>query len=146
MIIDVLKKLADALNSISDWVDKHQKAVETMAKVIMGIFAFKVSTSAFSKATGYMSALVSGASDLAKNKTVLKEFFGKITGISDLKDGVSNIKDLAKMSWNGIKTGAGYVVDMWTAMKNWSVWGKLAAAAQTILNLSLIHISEPTRP
>lgn len=137
VIIDVLKKLADALNSISDWVDKHQKAVETMAKVIMGIFAFKVSTSAFSKATGYMSTLVSGASDLAKNKTVLKEFFGKITGISDLKDGVSNIKDLAKMSWNGIKTGAGYVVDMWTAMKNWSIWGKLAAAAQAILNAAI---------
>lgn len=137
VIIDVLKKLADALTGISDWVDKHQKAVETMAKVIMGIFAFKVSTGAFSKATGYMSTLVSGASDLAKNKTVLKDFFGKITGISDLKDGVSNIKDLAKMSWNGIKTGAGYVVDMWTAMKNWSVWGKLAAAAQTILNAAV---------
>lgn len=135
VIIEVLKKLADGLNAISNWVDRHQKAVETMAKVIMGIFAFKVSTKAFSTATGHMSNLVNASKELWSKKGLLKEFFGKITGISDLKEGWSVVKDLSKTSWSGIKAGAGYVADLWKAMKNWSIWGKAAAVAQGALNL-----------
>ena len=134
IIIDVLKKLTGALSGISSWVDKHQKAVEVMAKVIMAIFAFKVSTKAFSMATGYMNDLVSFASDLWKNRMVLVEFFGKITGISDLKAGVTNVKILAKTTWNGIKTGAAYIVELVAGIKNWAIWSKLAAAGQAILN------------
>lgn len=135
IIIDVLKKLADALNLISDWVDKHQKAVEMMAKVIMGIFAFKVSTKAFNDATGHMKNLVDASKVLWEKKGLLKEFFSKITGLSDLKEGWKVVKDLSKTSWSGIKSGAGYVVNLWKALKNWSIWGKAAALAQAAINL-----------
>ncbi|THE20237.1 lytic transglycosylase [Ligilactobacillus animalis] len=135
IIIDVLKKLADALSLISDWVDKHQKAVEMMAKVIMSIFAFKVSTKAFSDATGHMKNLVDASKALWEKKGLLKEFFGKITGLSDLKEGWGVVKELSKTSWSGIKNGAGYVVNLWKALKNWSIWGKAAALAQAAVNL-----------
>ena len=113
VIIDVLKKLADALNLISDWVDKHQKAVEMMAKVIMGIFAFKVSTKAFSDATGLVGQLVDKATILSGNKHLLSEFFGKITGLSDLGKGVTDLKtissvtkELAVQNWKNFVTDA----------------------------------------
>lgn len=34
-----------------------------------------------------------------------------------------------------IKSGAGYVVNLWKALKNWSIWGKAAALAQAAINL-----------
>lgn len=135
VIIEVLKKLADGLTLISDWVDKHQKAVEVMASVIMGIFAFKVSTKAFNDATGHMKNLVDASKALWEKKGLLKEFFSKITGLSDLKEGWKVVKDLSKTSWSGIKSGAGYVVNLWKALKNWSIWGKAAALAQAAINL-----------
>lgn len=135
VIIEVLKKLADGLTLVSDWVDKHQKAVEVMASVIMGIFAFKVSTKAFNDATGHMKNLVDASKALWEKKGLLKEFFSKITGLSDLKEGWKVVKDLSKTSWGGIKNGAGYVVNLWKALKNWSIWGKAAALAQAAINL-----------
>ncbi len=113
VIIEVLKKLADGLTLISDWVDKHQKAVEMMAKVIMGIFAFKVSTKAFSDATGLVGQLVDKATILSGNKHLLSEFFGKITGLSDLGKGVTDLKtissvtkELAVQNWKNFVTDA----------------------------------------
>ena len=135
VIIEVLKKLADGLTLVSDWVDKHQKAVEVMASVIMGIFAFKVSTKAFNDATGHMKNLVDASKALWEKKGLLKEFFSKITGLSDLKEGWKVVKDLSKTSWSSIKSGAGYVVNLWKALKNWSIWGKAAALAQAAINL-----------
>lgn len=113
VIVEVLKKLADGLTLISDWVDKHQKIVETMASVIMSIFAFKVSTKAFSDATGLVGQLVDKATILSGNKHLLSEFFGKITGISDLKEGVKNLKtigsvtkELAVQNWKNFVSDA----------------------------------------
>lgn len=113
VIVEVLKKLADGLTLISDWVDKHQKAVETMASVIMSIFAFKVSTKAFSDATWLVGQLVDKATILSGNKHLLSEFFGKITGISDLKEGVKNLKtigsvtkELAVQNWKNFVSDA----------------------------------------
>ncbi|MFT8584825.1 phage tail protein [Liquorilactobacillus hordei] len=135
VIIDVLKKLADALSGVSDWVDKHQKAVETMAKVLITMFAFKVSMSGLSTGVGFLGQLADKAVILGGKGNVLKDFFGKITGLSDLKDAVTNVKNLAELSWSGIKSGAGYVVDLVVGIKNWSIWSKLAAAGQAALNL-----------
>lgn len=220
-IVGILKDLASALGGISSWVDKHHKAVEAMAKVLLTMFMIKVSTSAFNGATGFLGTIVDKATILSGNKHLLMEFFGKITGISDVKEGAKNLqsiwqvsktlavdnwrnfvgdakdlgkitwagftktggilkdlakatwsdfmnyvdgaKNLAKLGWSGfMKTGsllkdlaklswskfvdfAGYAKDLavlsWTklaagvsAIKGWSIWSRLAAAGQAILN------------
>ncbi len=136
VIIDVLRKLADALNGVSSWVDKHQKAVEAMAKVLIAMFAFKVSMSGLNAGVGGLLGQVADKAVVIGGKgNVLKNFFGKLTGISDLKEAVSNVKTLAQLSWSGIKSGAGYIVDLVVGIKNWSIWSKVAAAGQAALNL-----------
>ena len=106
-VVNVLKALASALNVISDWVDRHHKAVENMAKVLVTMFAFKVSTKTVSDATGFLGKIIDKATVISANKHLLSEFFGKITGLSDLKKAVTDlktIKDVAKtlavQNWN----------------------------------------------
>jgi SLT domain-containing protein len=185
-VVNVLKALASALNVISDWVDRHHKAVENMAKVLVTMFAFKVSTKTVSDATGFLGKIIDKATVISANKHLLSEFFGKITGLSDLKKAVTDLKtikdvtktlavqnwnnfvkdakDLAKLTWTSfLKVGemikalaklswSGFLsfvsgtkklaVMSWTglvtgvkALKNWSIWGKVAAVAQGALNL-----------
>ncbi|MFT8916563.1 MAG: transglycosylase SLT domain-containing protein [Oenococcus sp.] len=136
-IVGVLKTLTNALSGVSDWVDKHHKAVEDIAKALLTMFAFKVSTSVLSTGTGFLDKIVKNAAALAGNKDLLKDFFGKITGLSSLKDAASNIKDIAKLSWSGVKTGAGYIVTFVSGIKNWSIWSKIAAAGQRLLNAAM---------
>lgn len=106
-VVTVLKALASALNVISDWVDRHHKAVENMAKVLVTMFAFKVSTKTVSDATGFLGKIIDKATVISANKHLLSEFFGKITGLSDLKKAVTDLKTikdvtktLAVQNWN----------------------------------------------
>lgn len=106
-VVNVLKALASALNGISDWVDRHHKAVENMAKVLVTMFAFKVSTKTVSDATGFLGKIIDKATVISANKHLLSEFFGKITGLSDLKKAVTDLKTikdvtktLAVQNWN----------------------------------------------
>ncbi len=106
-VVNVLKALASALNIISDWVDRHHKAVENMAKVLVTMFAFKVSTKTVSDATGFLGKIIDKATVISANKHLLSEFFGKITGLSDLKKAVTDLKTikdvtktLAVQNWN----------------------------------------------
>ncbi|WP_143463223.1 phage tail protein [Levilactobacillus enshiensis] len=190
--IGAIEGISKALNGLAIWINKHQKAVQAFAKVLLGLFAFKVGTSSFEKGTSLVGKLVDKATMLSKNKHLLSEFFGKLTGISDLKKGFQSIKNIGKvvkvlavdnwknfvkdtqklgaitwsklstgagyakklalLSWSGVKTGAKYagalakiswsklkaggavIVDVVKGIKNWSVWGKLAAGAQAALN------------
>ncbi|MFT9050036.1 phage tail protein [Liquorilactobacillus nagelii] len=137
VIIDVLKKLTGLLTDISDWVDKHQKAVETAAKVIIGMFTFKIAADGISKGVGFLGKIADYAVILGGKENVLKNFFGNITGISSLKDAWTNMKNLWKLSKMGWSSFAGKIVEIWEAFKNWSVWSKLAAAGQAILNAAM---------
>lgn len=136
VIIDVLKKMADALTGISDWVDKHQKAVETAAKVIIGMFTFKIAADGIGKGVGFLGKIADYAVILGGKENVLKNFFGNITGISSLKDAWTDMKNLWELSKMGWSSFAGKIVEIWNAMKNWSIWGKAAALAQDALNLA----------
>ncbi|WP_281830378.1 phage tail protein, partial [Lactobacillus amylolyticus] len=137
VIIDVLKKLTGLLTDISDWVDKHQKAVETAAKVIIGMFTFKIAASGLSEGVGFLGKIADYAVILSGKKGVLSAFFGKITGISDLKNAWTDMKNLWELSKMGWGSFAGKIVEIWEAFKNWSVWSKLAAAGQVILNAAM---------
>lgn len=132
--LNAIKLLTKVLNGLADWINKHQKSVQTFAKILAGLFVFKVSTSAFSKGTGLVVGLLSKVKSLSQYKTILKDFFKGITGIKNLEKGVSNVKDLVKLAsakWAGFATK---IVDIWKAFKNWSIWGALAAKAQAALD------------
>lgn len=132
--LNAIKLLTKVLNGLAGWINKHQKSVQTFAKILAGLFVFKVSTSAFSKGTGLVVGLLSKVKSLSQHKTILKDFFKGITGIKNLEKGVSNVKDLAKLAsakWAGFATK---IVDIWKAFKNWSIWGALAAKAQAALD------------
>ncbi|MCI1921757.1 MAG: phage tail protein, partial [Liquorilactobacillus nagelii] len=137
VIIDVLKKLTGLLTDISDWVDKHQKAVETAAKVIIGMFTFKIAADGIGKGVGFLGKIADYAVILGGKENVLKNFFGNITGISSLKDAWTDMKSIWELSKMGWSSFAGKIVDIWKAMKNWSIWGKAAALAEDALDVAM---------
>lgn len=135
--ISALKAITSALNGLSSWINKHQKAVQDFAKVLVTMFVIKFSASTFSKATGALVDILGNAKSLNEYKNVLKNLFGKLTGLSDIKKGLgylSDIWNIAKAKWS---TFASTLVDIWEAFKSWSVWGKLAAVAQTALDVAM---------
>jgi SLT domain-containing protein/predicted nucleic acid-binding Zn-ribbon protein len=134
VIIDVLKKLAGYLDDISNWVNNHKAAVEDAAKVIITMFTFKLAASGLRQGVGFLGKIADYAVILSGKKGVLSAFFGKITGLSDLKDAWTDMKSLWALSKLGWASFAGKLKDIWTALKKWSVWGKLAAAAQWALD------------
>lgn len=134
VIVGVLKKLADALGGISSWVDKHHTAVEAMAKVLVTMFAFKVTMTGLSNGIGLLGKLADKAAIIGGKGHVLRDFFKGITGIDKLEEAVGSVKtlwSLAKMKWSDYATA---LADGWKALKSWSVWSKLAAAGQAIFN------------
>ncbi|WP_107148250.1 phage tail protein [Lactiplantibacillus plantarum] len=135
VIVGVLKKLADALGGISSWVDKHHMAVEAMAKVLVTMFAFKVTMTGLSNGIGLLGKLADKAAIIGGKGHVLREFFKGITGIDKLEESVGSVKtlwSLAKMKWSDYATA---LADGWKALKSWSVWSKLAAVGQAALNV-----------
>lgn len=134
VIVGVLKKLADSLGGISSWVDKHHTAVEAMAKVLVTMFAFKVTMTGLSNGIGLLGKLADKAAIIGGKGHVLKDFFKGITGIDKLEEAVGSVKtlwSLAKKKWSDYATA---LADGWKALKSWSVWSKLAAAGQAIFN------------
>ncbi|MGQ2382412.1 phage tail protein [Lactiplantibacillus plantarum] len=135
VIVGVLKKLADALGGISSWVDKHHTAVEAMAKVLVTMFAFKVTMTGLSNGIGLLGNLADKAVIIGGKGHVLRDFFKGITGIDKLEEAVGSVKtlwSLAKMKWSDYATA---LADGWKALKSWSVWSKLAAVGQAALNV-----------
>ncbi|WP_085764078.1 phage tail protein [Lactiplantibacillus plantarum] len=135
VIVGMLKKLADALGGISSWVDKHHTAVEAMAKVLVTMFAFKVTMTGLSNGIGLLGKLADKAAIIGGKGHVLRDFFKGITGIDKLEEAVGSVKtlwSLAKMKWSDYATA---LADGWKALKSWSVWSKLAAVGQAALNV-----------
>ncbi|MFL2062877.1 phage tail protein [Latilactobacillus sakei] len=136
-IISILKGLAKALSGISDWISTHQKAVELAAKTIIALFAFKAATAGLNGGVGLLGALADKATILAGQKGIISAFFGKITGLGDLKEAVTNVKslaslgklgwqsfakkigefgsafaDISKTSWSNVKSAGGYIANL----------------------------------
>ncbi|MBB1110015.1 lytic transglycosylase [Limosilactobacillus sp. pH52_RY] len=137
-VVNVLKALASALNVISDWVDRHHKAVENMAKVLVTMFAFKVSTKTVSDATGFLGKIIDKATVISANKHLLSEFFGKITGLSDLKKAVTDLKTikdvtktLAVQNWNNFVKDAKDLAKL-----TWTSFLKVGEMIKTLAKLS----------
>lgn len=156
-ITGALKLLTAALEGLSSWIDKHQKATEAITATLGTLFGLKVAAGVIKSIKDFADVL--GATALVK--------------FDNLKEGFSRMSSIAKLSWNGVKTGAGYLKNMasitwekistgasvlkdiasmsWTKVKNgasaiknvasnmltWVKNSKLVTAAQAALNLVL---------
>lgn len=156
-ITGALKLLTAALEGLSSWIDKHQKATEAITATLGTLFGLKVAAGVIKSIKDFADVL--GATALVK--------------FDNLKEGYSKMSSIAKLSWNGVKTGAGYLKNIasitwekistgasvlkdiasmsWTKIKNgasaiknvasnmltWVKNSKLVTAAQAALNLVL---------
>lgn len=134
--VGAIEGIAKALGKLSDWIDKHQKAVQVFASALGTMFVVKTSLSTFKKGTDLVGTLIDNATVLSGNKHLLSEFFGKITGISDLTKGSTAIKNMGKvvkeLAYNNWKN---FVEDSkkfgnigWTEIKSAGTWVKNIAS------------------
>lgn len=156
-ITGALKLLTAALEGLSSWIDKHQKATETITATLGTLFGLKVAAGVIKSIKDFADVL--GATALVKFDN-LKEGFNRMSSIAKLswsgvKTGAGYLKNIASITWEKISTGASVLKDIasmsWTKIKNgasaiknvasnmltWVKNSKLVAAAQAALNLVL---------
>lgn len=156
-ITGALKLLTAALEGLSSWIDKHQKATEAITATLGTLFGLKVAAGVIKSIKDFADVL--GATALVKFDN-LKEGYRKMSSIAKLpwngvKTGAGYLKNMASITWEKISTGASVLKDIasmsWTKVKNgasaiknvasnmltWVKNSKLVAAAQAALNLVL---------
>ena len=156
-ITGALKLLTAALEGLSSWIDKHQKATEAITATLGTLFGLKVAAGVIKSIKDFADVL--GATALVKFDN-LKEGYSKMSSIAKLswsgvKTGAGHLKNMASITWEKISTGASVLKDIasmsWTKVKNgasaiknvasnmltWVKNSKLVAAAQAALNLVL---------
>lgn len=156
-ITGALKLLTAALEGLSSWIDKHQKATEAITATLGTLFGLKVAAGVIKSIKDFADVL--GATALVKFDN-LKEGFSRMSSIAKLswsgvKTGAGHLKNMASITWEKISTGASVLKDIasmsWTKVKNgasaiknvasnmltWVKNSKLVAAAQAALNLVL---------
>ena len=156
-ITGALKLLTAALEGLSSWIDKHQKATEAITATLGTLFGLKVAAGVIKSIKDFADVL--GATALVKFDN-LKEGFSRMSSIAKLswngvKTGAGHLKNMASITWEKISTGASVLKDIasmsWTKVKNgasaiknvasnmltWVKNSKLVTAAQAALNLVL---------
>ena len=156
-ITGALKLLTAALEGLSSWIDKHQKATEAITATLGTLFGLKVAAGVIKSIKDFADVL--GATALVKFDN-LKEGFSRMSSIAKLpwsgvKTGVGYLKNMASITWEKVSTGASVLKDIasmsWTKVKNgasaiknvasnmltWVKNSKLVTAAQAALNLVL---------
>lgn len=156
-ITGALKLLTSALEGLSSWIDKHQKATEAITATLGTLFGLKVAVGVIKSIKDFADVL--GATAMVKFDN-LKEGFNRMSSIAKLswsgvKTGTGYLKNIASITWGKISTGASVLKDIvsmsWTKVKNgasaiksvasnmltWVKNSKLVTAAQAALNLVL---------
>lgn len=156
-ITGALKLLTAALEGLSSWIDKHQKATEAITATLGTLFGLKVAAGVIKSIKDFADVL--GATAMVKFDN-LKEGFNRMSSIAKLswsgvKTGAGYLKNIASITWEKISTGASVLKDIasmsWTKIKNgasaiknvasnmltWVKNSKLVTAAQAALNLVL---------
>lgn len=156
-ITGALKLLTSALEGLSSWIDKHQKATEAITATLGTLFGLKVAVGVIKSIKDFADVL--GATAMVKFDN-LKEGFNRMSNIAKLswsgvKTGAGYLKNIASITWEKISTGASVLKDIasmsWTKIKNgasaiksvasnmltWVKNSKLVTVAQAALNLVL---------
>lgn len=151
IVIAALDLLTKALTKLSDWASKHQKLIENVAKVLIGWFAFKVSTSAIATATSKFGSLLAVVKDVWTKKGVFKTLLGaftKFSGLDKLKEIVENTKligsyakDVAKIGWtklsSSLATFGGKLKSIWTVVADLAKvsWTKIVSGFSSVYDI-----------
>jgi SLT domain-containing protein/Mg2+ and Co2+ transporter CorA len=113
VIVGVMKDLTSIMSGLADVIDKHKTAFELVAKAIVTMLTVKLVAGGLDKGVGLVGKLADSATILSGNKHLLMDFFGKITGLSDLKSAVTNLKtikdvtkELVVQNWQNFVTDA----------------------------------------
>ncbi len=114
-ITGALKLLTAALEGLSSWIDKHQKATEAITATLGTLFGLKVAAGVIKSIKDFADVL--GATALVK--------------FDNLKEGFSRMSSIAKLSWNGVKTGAGYLKNMASI-----TWEKISTGASVLKDIA----------
>ncbi|MGE9831590.1 lytic transglycosylase [Ligilactobacillus salivarius] len=114
-ITGALKLLTAALEGLSSWIDKHQKATEAITATLGTLFGLKVAAGVIKSIKDFADVL--GATALVK--------------FDNLKEGFSRMSNIAKLSWNGVKTGAGYLKNMASI-----TWEKISTGASVLKDIA----------
>ena len=151
IVIAALDLLTKALTKLSDWASKNQKLIENVAKVLIGWFAFKVSTSAIETATSKFGSMLGVVKEVWTKKGVFKTLlsaFTNFSGLGKLKEIGENIslissyaKDVAKISWTKISsslaTFGGKLKSIWTVVADLAKvsWTKIVSGFSSVYDI-----------
>lgn len=132
IVIGALKLLTGALSKLSSWADKHQTIVKWLIGAIVAMMTVKYTSKAYTGLITDLGKVVQNVNAAKGVGSILKNMFGKLTGINDLKKAIEYTKSLKNIP--GLGKVATALASGWKALKGWSVWSKLAAAGQAIFN------------
>lgn len=151
VVIAALDLLTKALTKLSDWASKHQKLIENVAKVLIGWFAFKVSTSAIETATSKFGSLLGVVKEVWTKKGVFKTLlkaFTDFSGLGKIKDIWDNIKligsyakDVSKIGWtklsSSLATFGGKLKSIWTVVADLAKvsWTKIVSGFSSVYDI-----------
>lgn len=115
VITGALKLLTAALEGLSSWIDKHQKATEAITATLGTLFGLKVAVGVIKSIKNFADVL--GATAMVK--------------FDNLKEGFNRMSNIAKLSWSGVKTGAGYLKNIASI-----TWGKISTGASVLKDIA----------
>ena len=121
-IVEALKLLTKALEGLSDWIDHHQTAVKIMTATLLTLLGIKVARATIAGIQSFTDTLkILAMLKFDKLKAAAK-YADDLLGVAIefAKHPITNIKELAKLSFENIKGGYNRIKDLWGEVnKSW---------------------------
>ncbi|MTE03905.1 lytic transglycosylase [Lactobacillus johnsonii] len=121
-IVEALKLLTKALEGLSDWIDHHQTAVKIMTATLLTLLGIKVAKATIAGIQSFTDTLkILAMLKFDKLKAAAK-YADDLLGVAIefAKHPITNIKELAKLSFENIKGGYNHIKDLWGEVnKGW---------------------------
>ncbi|ERL63767.1 hypothetical protein L248_2184 [Schleiferilactobacillus shenzhenensis LY-73] len=105
------------IKGMLDWLLQHKEALETVGKILVGMFAFKIATGALSTGVGLVGKLVDSVAGFKGMSGILDKVL-KFTGLKNLQTTLTTVQGIYKTMQNmtGIGMGKGGAAGMGGAM------------------------------
>lgn len=121
-IVEALKLLTKALEGLSDWIDHHQTAVKILTATLLTLLGIKVAKATIAGIQSFTDTLkILAMLKFDKLKAAAK-YADDLLGVAIefAKHPITNIKELAKLSFENIKGGYNHIKDLWGEVnKGW---------------------------
>lgn len=121
-IVEALKLLTKVLEGLSDWIDHHQTAVKIMTATLLTLLGIKVARATIAGIQSFTDTLkILAMLKFDKLKAAAK-YADDLLGVAIefAKHPITNIKELAKLSFENIKGGYNHIKDLWGEVnKGW---------------------------